>query len=63
MTARAALAAALLLGAQLELRVAWLVTPRIAAFAEIQAKTAGWVAGTVLPGAGMEGRLGLSAVL
>jgi len=50
-------------GAQLRLRVAWLLSPQVAAFAEIQAKTAGWVAGTVLLGAGMEGRLGFSAVL
>jgi hypothetical protein len=50
-------------GAQLRLRVSWLVTPGVAAFAEVQAKTAGWVAGTVLLGAGMEGRLGFSAVL
>jgi hypothetical protein len=50
-------------GGALRLRAAWLATERTSVFAEVQAKSAGWMAGTVLLGSGAEGRLGVAARL
>lgn len=50
-------------GAQVKARVAWTFVPRLNLFAEVQAKTAGWVPGTVLLDPGVDFRLGLGAVL
>jgi hypothetical protein len=50
-------------GAVARLRVAWLPSDRVSGFAEVLAKTAGWVAGTPALGPGLEGRIGVGGVL
>ncbi len=50
-------------GGQIKVRAGVGLAPRVGAYAEIQAKTAGWVAGTLPLEAAVELRLGLAAVL
>ena len=50
-------------GALARLRLAWLATPRLSAYAEALVKSAGWVAGTPRLGAGVEARLGIGGML
>ncbi len=50
-------------GAVARLKVAWVPRDRISAFAEVLAKSAGWVAGTPELGAGIEARVGVGGVL
>jgi len=50
-------------GALARLKLAWLATGRLSAFAEVLAKSAGWVAGTPRLDAAVEARVGVGGVL
>ena len=50
-------------GALARLKLAWLATGRLSAFAEVQAKSAGWVAGTPRLDAAVEARVGVVGII